>query len=341
MSEFETHKANIVVMGAGGGGCNTISRLTELNILGATTVGVNTDAKHLDITRSHKRLLIGKELTRGLGAGGYPNVGAKAALESKREIEEILGQCDLLFLTCGLGGGTGTGALPEIAKMAKEKNAIVISAVTFPFHMEKARMSKAEDGLMHLRENSDTVILIENQKLLQLAGNKPLKEAFGVADNIIATMIKGITETISQPSLVNLDYADVRTIMHSGGVATIGVGESNTKDRANEAVNQALSNPLLDVDYEGATGALIQIIGGEDLTLDEINHIGEKVSNFMSPDAMVMWGARILPEYHGKIQVITIITGVSSPYITGSSQVDHLNKKTAQSLNDLGIKMVS
>jgi len=340
MSEFDSHKANIVVMGAGGGGCNTISRLTEMNILGATTIGLNTDAKHLDITRSHKRILIGRELTRGLGAGGYPNVGAKAVQESRSEVQEEIKSADLLFLTCGLGGGTGTGALPEVAKLARENKSIVISAVTFPFHMEKARMSKAEDGLMRLRENSDTVILIENQKLLQLAGNKPLKEAFAVADNIIATMIKGITETISQPSLVNLDYADVRTIMHSGGVATIGVGESDTKDRASEAVKQALSNPLLDVSYEGATGALIQIIGGEDLTLDEINNIGEHVSNFMSPDAMVMWGARILPEYNGKIQVITIITGVSSPYITGSSQVAQTDKKTADSMQDLGIQIV-
>jgi len=341
MGEFDSHKANIVVMGAGGGGCNTITRLSDMNILGAKTIAVNTDAKHLDITHSDRRILIGRELTRGLGAGGYPTVGAKAAQESKDEIRKELENCDLLFLTCGLGGGTGTGALPEIAKIAKENKSIVISAVTFPFHMEKARMNKAEDGLMHLREHSDTVILIENQKLLQLAGSKPLKEAFGVADNIIATMIKGITETISQPSLVNLDYADVRTIMHSGGVATIGVGESDTKDRAREAVQQALSNPLLDVDYEGATGALIQIIGGEDLTLDEINSIGERVSHFMSPDAMVMWGARILPEYHGKIQVITIITGVSSPYITGSSQVDRMNKKVQESMSDLGIKMVA
>lgn len=340
MDEYDLHKANIVIMGAGGGGCNTITRLTDMNIQGAKTVAINTDAKHLGITHSDKRILIGKELTRGLGAGGYPQMGAKAAQESRDEIKKELEDCDLLFLTCGLGGGTGTGALPVIAKMAREKNAIVISAVTFPFHMEKARMNKAEDGLIHLRENSDTVILIENQKLLQLAGNKPLKEAFGVADNLIATMIKGITETISQPSLVNLDYADVRTIMHSGGVATIGIGESDTKDRATEAVKQALSNPLLDVDYDGATGALIQIIGGEDLTLDEINNIGEHVSNFMSPDAMVMWGARILPEYRGKVQVITIITGVSSPYITGKSQVDHANKKAADSMNDLGIEMI-
>jgi len=338
--DISSHQANIFVVGAGGGGCNTITRLTDMNIKGAVTVGANTDVKHLSITHAHKKLLLGKELTRGLGAGGYPDIGAKAAQESKDEIKKTLNECDLLFLTCGLGGGTGTGALPVIASYAKEAGSIVISAVTLPFKMEKARIGKAEDGLMRLREVSDTVIIIENQKLLQLAGDKPLKEAFAVADSLISTMIKGITETISQPSLVNLDYADVRTILHSGGVATIGVGESDTKDRAREAVEQALKNPLLDIDYEGATGALIQIIGGDDLTLDEINLIGETVSGFMSPESMVMWGARILPEYKGKIQVITIITGVKSPYITGVAMVDHPKKINQAGMNNLGIDMI-
>ena len=224
-----------------------------------------------------------------------------------------------------------------MAKYAKEAGAIVISAVTLPFKMEGARVRKAEEGLMNLRDSSDTVIVIENQKLVELAGNKPLKEAFGVADNLIATMIKGITETISQPSLVNLDYADVRTIMHSGGVATIGVGISDTQQRAQEAISQALSHPLLDVDYNGASGALIQIIGGDDMRLDEINTIGETVSKHMSPDALVMWGARVLPEYKGKIQVIVIITGVKSPYVLG--KLDEV-KEARSTSRDLGIEML-
>ncbi|MBI4163939.1 MAG: cell division protein FtsZ [Candidatus Aenigmarchaeota archaeon] len=338
---FEAQQAKIVVFGCGGGGSNTIDRLTKMNIQGATTVAANTDARHLGVTNAHKKLLIGRELTRGLGAGGYPEVGKKAAEESKSEVRELLKDCDLLFVTCGLGGGTGTGSAPVVAKYGKESGAIVISTVTLPFKMEGARVRKAEDGLLSLRDASDTVIVIENQKLVELAGNRPLKEAFGVADDLIATMIKGITETISQPSLVNLDYADVRTIMHSGGVATVGVGVSNTNNRALEAVTQALKHPLLDVDYTGATGALIQIIGGEDMRLDEINTIGETVSKHMSPDAMVMWGARVLPEYQGKIHVITIITGVTSPYIVGKSEEEKKQVTAARSSSrELGIDVL-
>jgi len=314
---FEAMQPRIMVIGCGGGGSNTITRLTEMGIQGATTVAANTDARHLQTSKAHKKILLGRELTRGLGAGGYPDVGKKAAEEARTDLKQTLSGCDLLFVTCGLGGGTGTGAAPVIAQLAKEQGSIVIAAITLPLKIEGARINKAEDGLARLREVCDTVIVIENQKLLELAGNKPLKEAFGVADGLIATMIKGISEMISQPSLVNLDYADVKTIMRSGGVATIGIGESDSRERALEAVTRALSHPLLDVDYTGATGALIQVIGGEDMKLDEINIVGETVSRNMDPNALVMWGARIVPDFAGKIQVITIITGVKSPYIIG------------------------
>ena len=336
VENFQVEEARIVVVGTGGAGCNTVNRLTEMGIEGAATVAANTDARHLTITKAHRKILIGRELTRGLGAGGFPDVGRKAAEESKADIREALQGCDLLFLTCGLGGGTGTGSAPVVAYLAKELGSIVIAAVTLPFRIEGARIVKAEDGLAKLREVCDTVIVIENQKLVEIAGNRPLKEAFGVADNLIATMIKGITETISQPSLVNLDYADVRTIMRAGGVATIGVGESDSQYRAKEAINKALAHPLLDVDYSGATGALIQIIGGEDMKLEEISTIGEAVSQHMDPDAMVMWGARILPEMKGKIQVITIITGVKSPYILGKTAAGSSKSKKS----DLGIEVI-
>lgn len=335
VENFQVEQARIMVVGCGGGGSNTVNRLTEMGITGAATVACNTDAKHLAVTKAHRKILLGRELTRGLGAGGFPDVGRKAAEESKNEIREALQGCDLLFLTCGLGGGTGTGSAPVAGYIAKEMGSIVIAAVTLPFKIEGARIVKAEEGLAKLREVCDTVIVIENQKLVELAGNRPLKEAFGVADNLIATMIKGITETISQPSLVNLDYADVRTIMRSGGVATIGVGESDSQYRAKEAINKALSHPLLDVDYSGATGALIQVIGGEDMKLEEINVIGETVSQHMDPDATVMWGARVLPEMKGKIQVITIITGVKSPYILGKHEGSRPKAK-----NDLGIEVL-
>ncbi len=314
---LSVREASIKVIGCGGAGNNTITRLYDIGVRGASTIAVNTDVKHLSVTRANHRILLGRELTRGLGAGGWPDVGKKAAIETEKEIKAVLQGCDMLYICGGLGGGTGTGAMPVVARLAKEMGAIAIGFVTMPFKIEGARIGKAEDGLAALREVCDTVIVIENDRLLKIAGDLPLQQAFAVADDLVATIIKGITETISTPSLVNLDYADVKTIMHSGGVAAVGVGESDTKNRAEESVVKALSNPLLEVSYEGGTGALIHITGGADLKLDEVNLIGEYVSKQLDPDAQVIWGARIDPEFKGKIRVITITTGVKSPYILG------------------------
>ena len=336
--DFSAHKARILVVGAGGAGNNTVSALTQKGISGASTIAVNTDAKHLSVSKAHHKLLIGKELTKGLGAGGYPDVGKNAALETKNDLRDVLKEVDLVFLTGGLGGGTGTGSMPVIARIAKETGAIVIASVTLPFKLEGARIIKAEEGLAELRSVCDTVIVIENQRLLEFAGDMPLKSAFAVADDLIATMIKGITETISEPSLVNLDYADVRAIMRSGGVASIGVGESDSQTRAEEAVTKALNHPLLEVEYTGATGALIQIIGGEDMRLDEISLIGEAIQKELDPEAQVIWGARILPDYKDKIQVITIITGVKSPFILGPMQKEEIAKSKMSS--ELGIEVI-
>lgn len=337
-TDFESHKAKVLVIGAGGGGSNTITRLHEMGIRGAHTVALNTDAKHLNITKADKRILIGRNLTRGLGAGGYPEIGKQAALENRKELQAMLQNTDLVFLTCGLGGGTGTGALPVVAKLAKEAGAITIAVVTAPFKLEGARINKAEEGLQSLRQSVDTIIVIENQKLLVLAGDLPLKTAFGVADNLIATMIKGITETITEPSLVNLDYADVRAVMRDGGVAFIGVGESDTDEtRADEAIYRALNHPLLEADYHGATGALIQIIGGPDITLDEVSKVGEAVQNQLEKSAQVIWGARILPDFGNKIQVIAIVTGVKSPYILGRADRSTEAVKVSK---DLGLEVL-
>jgi cell division protein FtsZ len=207
-----------------------------------------------------------------------------------------------------------------------------------PFKIEGARISKAEDGLYQLRQVCDTVIVIENDRLLKVAGDLPLEQAFGVADNLISTIIKGVTETIATPSLVNLDYADVKTIMHSGGVAAVGFGESDTKNRAEEAVVKAMTNPLLEVNYDGGTGALVHITGGADLKLDEVNLIGEYVSKQLDPDAQVIWGARINSDFKGKLRVITIITGVKSPYILGPVAKEEAKKDFSQ---ELGIPIVS
>jgi cell division protein FtsZ len=315
--DLDLLKAKILVMGIGGAGNNCVTRLSDIGVKGARTIAINTDAKHLSVSKADEKVLIGRELTNGLGAGGFPTMGRKAVEENERELKKLLEGIDMLYLVTGLGGGTGTGGTPVVAKMAKELGAIVIAGVTMPFKVEGARMGKAEDGLYQLRQVCDTVIVIENDRLLSIAGNLPLQQAFAVADDLVANMIKGITETISQPSLVNLDYADVKAIMHSGGVATVGFGESDTKTRAEECIIKAMSNPLLEVDYQGGTGALIHVTGGEDLNLNEVNMIGEYVSKQLDPEAQVIWGARIDNNYRGKMKVITIVTGVKSPYILG------------------------
>ncbi|MGC9310869.1 MAG: cell division protein FtsZ [Candidatus Aenigmatarchaeota archaeon] len=336
---IENYTPKILVVGCGGMGSNVISGLTETGILGARTVAVNTDAAHLVMTKCDKRILVGRDLTKGLGAGGEPHVGAKAAEENKNELRELVKGANMVFMIVGLGGGTGTGVAPAIAKLAKEQGAVVIAAATLPFQIEGARMGKAEEGLYNLRQACDTVIVIENQRLLDFAGNRPLKESFKLCDQVIGQMVKGVTETISQPSLVNLDYADVRTIMRSGGVSTIGIGIANSSDKAKEAVKQALSHPLLNVDYSGATGALIQVIGGNDLRLDEVNEIGQTVSKHLSPEAQTIWGARILDEYEGKIQVITIVTGVKSPFILGPTEEKKAGEIQTEHSHNLGIEV--
>src|SRR4030043_2323337 len=319
--ELKAGKANIKVIGAGGMGGNSVTWLFNKGINGATIYAVNTDALHLSITKADEKILIGKELTRGLGCGGYPSKGREAAKESLTEIKKAISGADMVFVLAGLGGGTGTGCIPVVAQAAKEAGAVVIGVVTMPFDCEKARIDKAEFGLQELRDVTDTVIVIDNNRLVDIAGNLPIEQAFAVANELISTMIKGIVETITLPSLINLDYADVSAIMKSGDVAVIGIGESDTKDRVNEAVRQALTHPLLDVDYRGATGALVHITGGPDLKLEEFSSIGHLVSENLSADAQVIIGARINKDFEGKVRVITIMTGVSSPYILGKQKL--------------------
>lgn len=335
--DIQMHKAKIMVVGVGGAGSNTVTRLTEVGASGSDIIAMNTDAKHLSITKAHKKLLIGKDTTRGLGAGGYPQVGEKSAVEQRTQVKQLLEGADLVFVTAGMGGGTGTGAAPVVAEIAKSMGAIVVGAVTMPFKMEGTRIQKAEDGLSKLRQVTDTVVVIENQKLLEYAGSMPIAQAFALADELISMMIKGITETITVPSLVNLDFADVKTIMKCGGVSAICVGESDSQSRIKDAVLKALNHPLLEVDYAGALGALIHVICGPDCTLAEINEAGEMISKRLSQDAQIIWGARVMQEYTGKVQVIAIVTGVKSPYILGPVQRDEA-ARSAQS--ELGIPVI-
>ncbi len=334
-------QALIKVVGVGGGGCNMAHWLYKKGVKGAEVIIANTDQVHLNARSADKKILIGKETTRGLGAGGFPEKGKQAAEESARELKDSLRGADLVFVCAGLGGGTGTGGAPVVAKMAKELGAIVISTVTMPFKTERKRVEHAELGLQELRGSSDTVIVIDNNKLVSIAGNLPLDQAFNVANEVVATMIKGIVETIAIPSLVNLDFADIKAIMNKGGVSVIGIGETDASDsRVNEVVKRALSNPLLDVSYKGAKGALIHITGGPDLTLSEVDQIGRQATEALDPDAVVIWGARIDENMSGKLRVMTIITGVSSPYLLGPEDVTTLSKTTGAISQELGIEVL-
>jgi cell division protein FtsZ len=339
-TDFEVGHANIKVLGSGGAGNNMVNWLYKKGVSGAEIIACNTDLQHLNMIEADKKFLIGKEVTRGLGCGGFPEKGADAARESIQELKESLKDADMCFVCAGMGGGTGTGASPIIAQVAKEAGAIVIGTVTMPFKIERARIDKAEFGLQKLRQVSDTVIVIDNNRLVQIAGNLPVQQAFAVANELIATMIKGIVETIAVPSLVNLDYADVKAIMTDGGVAAIGVGASDTNNKIEEAVKGALSNPLLDISYEGATGAIIHVSGGPDLTLDDINRIGELVTESMDADANVIWGARVDEDMKGKVTVMTIITGVNSPWILGKQTEKDAAVARQRLSNELGIEIV-
>ena len=337
--ELKAGKANIKVFGVGGSGCNMVTWLFNKSINGATVYGANTDALHLSITKADEKILIGKELTKGLGCGGYPAKGREAAKEAISEIKKAISGADMVFVIAGMGGGTGTGGGPVFAQLAKEAGAVTIGVVTMPFDCEKARIDKAEFGLQELREVTDTVIVIDNNRLVDIAGNLPMEQAFAVANELVSTMIKGIVETITLPSLINLDYADVSAIMKNGDVSCIGIGESDSQNRVVEAVQQALSHPLLEVDYKGATGALIHIIGGPDLKLEEFSSIGQMVVENLSPEAQVIMGARINKEFQGKVRVITIITGVKSPYILGKPSYAESEAVSAKMSRELGIEI--
>ena len=336
--ELKAGKANIKVIGVGGCGCNAVTWLYNKGINGATIYAANTDALHLSVTKADNKLLIGKELTRGLGAGGAPQKGREAAKEAITDIKKVVTDSDMVFIIAGMGGGTGTGAAPVIAQLAKEAGAVVIGVVTMPFESEKARIDKAEFGLQELREQTDTCIVLDNNRLVDIAGQLPIEQAFAVANELVSTMIKGIVETITLPSLINLDYADVSSIMKNGGVAVIGIGESDTDNRVTEAVEQALNHPLLDVDYHGATGALIHITCGPDLKLEEFDTVGRTISENLSPDAQVIIGARIDKNFVGKVRVITIMTGVKSPYVLGKS-TDTQAFPVSKEVSDLGIQV--
>jgi cell division protein FtsZ len=314
-------KTEIAVVGCGGSGSNTITRMMEEGIHGARLVAINTDAQNLIRTQADQRILIGRQRTRGLGAGSIPQIGEEAALENEQDIKRVVSGCDMVFITVGLGGGTGTGCAPIVAKAARDEGALTIAIVTLPFTAEGAiRMENAEAGLERLRDVADTVIVVPNDRLLEVVPKLPLYAAFKVADEVLMRAVKGITELITMPGLVNLDFADVRTVMERGGVAMIGMGESDSEDKAADSVKKAIRSPLLDVDISGSTAALVNVIGGPDMTMAEAEGVVQEVYNRIDPNARIIWGVQIDPDMQNKMRTMLVVCGVRSPQIYGRNE---------------------
>ena len=310
-------KVRIAIVGVGGGGCNTVDRMMKNKIESATTMAVNTDSLHLRSIQAHKKVLIGANVTKGLGAGGFPEIAEKCAQASKNQIRDALGETELVFLCAGMGGGTGTGAAPVVAEVAKEMGAVVVSIVTIPFALERARVKKAMYGLQRLAPHSDTMAVIDNNRLVKYCPNLPISDAFNLADAITGKAVRGIADTIMMPSLMNIDYADVRSVMENGGVALISMGEAHGNDRVANVIKNTLDHPLLDVSYEGAKGALLHIAGGTSLTLGESIQVAEGISNEFDPNANVKMGARLDPSMGDLVTVTSIVTGLKSGQLEG------------------------
>ncbi|MFW5930014.1 MAG: cell division protein FtsZ [Halobacteriota archaeon] len=337
---LEDLETSITVVGCGGGGCNTINRMQQEGIEGADLVATNTDVQHLVDIQADDKLLIGREKTSGRGAGSVPQVGEEAALESQEEIESHIEGSDMVFVTTGLGGGTGTGSAPVVAQAAQDEGALTIAIVTTPFTAEgEVRRTNAEAGLDRLREVADTVIVVPNDRLLESVGSLPVNKAFRVADEVLMRSVKGITELITKPGLVNLDFADVRTVMERGGVAMIGLGESDTENKAEESVTKALRSPLLDVNIEGASSALVNVTGGSDMTIEEAEGVVESIYDRIDSDARIIWGTSVDESLEGEMRTMIVVTGVDSPQIYGRQDVP-TGEAESQDASEEGIDYV-
>ena len=335
---LKKQSAKIKVIGVGGGGGNSLSRMKEIGIRGGELIAINTDAQDLLYANADQKILIGKELTQGLGAGSNPKVGEESAKESESEIKKKISGSDMIFITCGLGGGTGTGAAPVIAGLAKKQGALTIGVVTLPFTIEgRKRIENAMNGLERMESVVDTLIVIPNDKLLELAPELPLHTAFKISDEILTNAVKGTTELVTTSGLVNLDFADIKAVMVNGGVSLIGMGESDSAQRATDAIEKAIQNPLLDVDISNASGALVNIIGGPDMSLDECKSIIETIGDKLSPEAKLIWGAQISEDMEKSIRVLLIVTGVKSSQILGQGEtMDSIKHKEIE--EELGIE---
>lgn len=329
-------QTKVSVVGCGGGGCNTINRIAKEKIEGAELVALNTDAQDLQHSAAETKLLIGREKCGGRGAGSVPKTGEEAAREDEEEIESIVKDQDMVFITAGMGGGTGTGSAPVVADIAS-KHALTVAIVTTPFTAEgQARRENADGGLKKLREHADTVIVVPNDKLLKFAPKMPLQKAFRICDEVLMRSVKGITELITKPNLVNLDFADVKTIMKGGGVAMIGLGNSDsTTDKAKNSVSNALDSPLLDVNIENASNVLVNVTGGPDMQIEEAQGVVEILNERVSEDSRIIWGSGVDEELKGEIQTMIVITGVESPQIYGGNHIDKEVKQTTNALDGI------
>ena len=314
-------KPSVAVVGLGGAGCNITTWIAEKGIAGGRIIAANTDVNHLYVQKADKLIVLGEKLCKGRGCGGYPEMGAAATNENAAELIAELEGSNLVFLVAGLGGGTGTGAIPVVAGITRELGALTIGCVTIPFTIEMARRERAREAINLLAQSCDSVVIIDNSKLREVAGNLPLKEALNVANALVGAFVKNLTDTITQPSLVNLDYADLRAVMERGGVSSIGIGEGDGADRVSKAVAQAISTPLLDVtDISASYGVLIHIVGGEDLTLEEVAVTGEMIMDKVPNTKRVIWGAKVDDALTGKVRVMAVLTGVESPFVSGKAK---------------------
>jgi len=320
LKEFaKTAKPSVAVVGLGGAGCNITTWIAEKGITGGRIIAANTDVNHLYVQKADKVILLGEKLCKGHGCGGYPEMGAQATRENTDELRAELEGSNLVFLVAGLGGGTGTGAIPVVAEITRSLNALTIGCVTIPFTIEMSRREKAREAIKLLAESCDSVVIIDNSKLREVAGNLPLKEALNVANALVGSFVKNLTDTITQPSLVNLDYADLRAVMERGGISSIGIGEGDGAERVIKAVSQAIATPLLDVtNFDDCYGVLIHIVGGEDLTLEEVAVTGELIMDKVPNTKRIIWGAKVDNNLTGKVRVMAVMTGVESPFITGA-----------------------
>jgi len=329
--------ADIKVIGIGGGGGNAINRMVSTGLNGVEFISINTDAQSLSMAQAERRIQIGAKITRGLGAGGNPSVGQKAAEENRDDILQALDGADMVFITCGMGGGTGTGAAPIVAEIAKEIGALTVGVVTRPFTFEgRQRASQAEEGIIKFREKVDTLIVIPNDRLLTVVEKRtPVQEAFMVADDVLKQGVQGISDIITIPGLINVDFADVKAIMTNAGSALMGIGRANGENRAVEAARTAISSPLLESSIEGASGVIFNVTGGADLTLYEVNEAAEVIYAVANPDANIIFGAVIDEKIQGDIKITVIATGFDGQRMAPFKRTSDKSKDTISTYNTM------